>query len=155
MEQVDNYFKRTANKLAKADNARIWVLTGQDDQVIGFHAINAHAVDYADLPERFSRTRPGHGMIPAAYISMIGVDRRQSGKGYGGVLLIDALRRIVRASDALGLAVVMLDVLDDGQPAQVQRRLTLYTGYGFTPLVSKPLRLFMPIATARTLVLGT
>lgn len=152
VDQVDNFFKKTANKLSKADNLRIWVLTDPEGVLIGFYALNAHAVDYAELPTKFAKTRPGHGSIPAAYISMIGVDTRFQGKGYGGDLLIDALKRIQGASEALGVAVVLLDVLDCGDADRVRKRAGLYKGYGFAPLASNPLRLFLPVATVRTLV---
>ena len=72
VEQVDNYFKKTANKLNKADNVRLFVMVAGDGDIAGFYAINAHALDYSELPKRYARTRPGHGSIPAAYISMIG-----------------------------------------------------------------------------------
>ena len=149
VEAVDNFFKKTANKLARADNLRLYVMTDAGGAVIGFSALNAHAVDYADLPSRYARIRPGHGTIPAAYISMIGVDAGHQGHGYGGDLLVDALARIVQAADAIGIAVVILDVLDDGDADQVARRKTLYEGYGFQPQPSRPLRLFIPLATVR------
>ena len=152
VDQVDNFFKKTANKLAKADNVRLFAMATPDGALVGFYALNAHTVDYLDLPVKYARTRPGHGQIPAAYISMIGVDTRFAGKGFGGDLLVDALTRIVWAADAIGVAVVMLDVLDCGNPALVEKRLKLYRSYGFEPLPSQPLRLFMPIATVRQLV---
>ncbi len=154
VEQVDNFFKRTANKLATADNLRVFVLTTPAGDLIGFYALNAHAVDYSDLPAKYARTRPGHGSIPAAYISMIGVDSRHQGKGYGGDLLVDGLHRIASAADSIGIAVVMLDVLDCGDPAKTAKRKALYEGYGFTPLPSNPLRLFLPVATVRGLLKG-
>lgn len=150
--QVDNFFRKTANKLATADNLRVFVMVAPAGELIGFYALNAHALEYSDLPPRYARNRPGHGQIPAAYISMIGVDTRFAGKGYGGDLLADALTRIARAADDVGIAVVMLDVLDCGDAALVQRRLKLYTGYGFAPLPSQPLRLFLPLATVRDLL---
>ena len=149
VEQVDNFFKRTANKLAAADNLRVFVMTAGTAEVIGFYALNAHAVDYQDLPSRYGRSRPGHGSIPAAYISMIGVDSRHAGHGYGSDLLIDALSKIAAAGEGIGIAVVMLDVLDDGDSSLVARRKALYEAYGFTPLPSNPLRLFLPLATVR------
>lgn len=151
IDQVDNFFRRTANKLSKAGNIRAFVMTGPENELIGFYATNAHAIDYTNLPERFARTRPAHGSIPAAYISMIGVDSRFQGQGYGGDLLVDCLKRLVVAADALGIAVVMLDVLDCGNPDTVAKRVALYTGYGFERLASNGLRLFLPIATVRTL----
>ncbi|MDX5332367.1 MAG: GNAT family N-acetyltransferase [Caulobacteraceae bacterium] len=149
VEQVDNYFKKTANKLAKAGNVRLYVMTAADGGLIGFYALNAHAVDYTTLSAAYARTRPRHGQIPAAFISMIGVDERYAGQGFGGDLLVDALRRILAAAEAIGIAVVMLDVLDCGDPKRVEKRLKLYRSYGFEALASQPLRLFMPIGTVR------
>ena len=151
VEQVDNFFRRTANKLTKAGNVRTFVMVGPKGELIGFYATNAHVVDYAELPDRFARDRPAHGGIPAAYISMIGVDSRFQRHGYGGDLLIDCLKRLAGAADVLGIAVVMLDVLDCGDPEKVAKRLALYTSYGFEPLPSRGLRLFLPMATVRSL----
>lgn len=150
--QVDNYFKRTANKLVKAGNLRLFVMVGPDGALIGFYAINAHAVELGELPKKYARNRPGHGSIPAAYISMIGVDERYAGRRHGGILLADALTRIARAAHEIGISVVMLDVLDCGNPDLVERRKRLYTGYGFTALPSNALRLFMPLATVRSII---
>jgi ribosomal protein S18 acetylase RimI-like enzyme len=152
VEAVDNFLKKTANKLARADNLRLYAMTDPSGALIGFYALNAHAIDYAELPTKYARTRPGHGSIPAAYISMIGVDARHQGHGYGGDLLVDALTRIAQAADAIGIAVVILDVLDDGDAEQVARRKLLYESYGFQPLPSRPLRLFLPLATVRQLI---
>ena len=149
--QIDNFFRRTANKLTRAGNLRTFVMVGPAGELIGFYAANAHALDYAELPDRFARNRPAHGSIPAAYISMIGVDRRFQGRGYGGDLLVDCLARLAGAADALGIAVVLLDVFDCGDPERVAKRRALYTGYGFDPLPSNELRLFLPMATVRTL----
>jgi hypothetical protein len=64
------------------------------------------------------------------------------------------LTRVAQAADAIGIAVTMLDVLDCGDPAKVERRKQLYQGYGFTPLPSNPSRLFIPMATVRKLLAG-
>ena len=152
IERVDNYFKQTANKLAKAGNIRLYVMVGPNGELIGFHAINVHSVHYEELPRKFARTRPNHGNIPAAYISMIGRDQRYRGSGYGAHLLVDALTRIASVADQVGVAVVMLDVLDCGDPARVARRKKLYEDFGFQALSSNALRMYLPIATVRELL---
>ena len=152
VEAVDNYFKKTAGKLVSAGNVRLFVMVTPDGNLIGFYAINAHAVDYRDLPSRFARSRPGHGSIPAAFVAMIGRDQRYSGQGFGSDLLVDALRRITQAADVIGLAVVLLDVLDCGDPERTARRQSLYQSYGFQPLPSNPTRLYLPLATVRNLM---
>ena len=150
--QVDNFFRKTANKLQKADNIRVRVMSTDEGDLVGFYAINAHAVAYDKLPDRFARNRPGHGLIPAAYISMIGVDRRFQGLGYGGELLVDCLVRIAQIADVLGTAVVMLDILDCGSQELVEKRRLLYRRYGFEALPSDPLRMFLPVTTVRELL---
>jgi ribosomal protein S18 acetylase RimI-like enzyme len=152
VEQVDNFFRKTANKLVKAGNLRVFVMVDPEGALIGFYAINAHKVDYAELPAKYARDRPRHGSIPAIYISMIGVDTRYRGHGFGGDLLVDCLTRIARIADELGVAVIMLDVLDCGDPALVAKRKALYEGYGFVPLPSNDMRLFLPLATVKQLI---
>lgn len=152
VDQVDNYFRKTANKLQKAGNVRVSVLLDADEQLLGFYAANAHSVDYGELPKKYARARPSHGSIPAAFISMIGVDQRYQGNGLGGLLLVEALKNLARASETLGIAVVLMDVLDCGNEEATKRRLDLYIGYGFTKLENAPLRLFIPIQDARVLL---
>lgn len=147
VEAVDNFFKRTANKLSKADNLRVFVMTDDNGTVAGFYAINAHSISFEDLPAQFARTRPGHGKIPAAYISMIGRDTRFAGSGIGADLLADCLTRILRISRDLGLAMAILDVLDDGDEKAVAKRKALYESFGFSPMPTQPHRLYMPVAT--------
>lgn len=154
VDAVDNFFRSTAGKLSRADNLRVFVLC-EGERVIGFHALNAHSVAYADLPAKYARTRPSHGDIPAGFIAMIGVDRRFQGRGFGGDLLVDALERMARAAHDIGLAVVLLDILDCGDARAVERRRALYESFGFRSLPSRPNRLFLPIATVRSLLDGT
>lgn len=152
ISQVDNFLKKTANKLSKADNLRVWVMTEDGKSIIGFYAINAHSIDFRDLPEKYARNRPGHGSIPAAYISMIGRDRRYHGAGYGGVLLADCLKRIATVAEQIGTAMVVLDVLDCGDAERTKRRQDLYAGYGFQSFPSSPMRMFLPVATIKMLL---
>jgi uncharacterized protein (DUF1778 family)/GNAT superfamily N-acetyltransferase len=154
VEQVDTYFKKTAKKLSRADNARIYVMTSPDGTVIGLYALNAHAIDYQDLPQKFARSRPSQGSISAASLSMIGVDQRYAGQGYGGDLFVDALLRIATAAESIGIAVIILDVLNDGNADLIARRQTLYAKYGFQPLPSNPLRMSMPTMTIHRVING-
>ncbi len=83
---------------------------------------------------------------------MNGRDQCYSGAGFGGDLLMDALRRFARAADFLGIAGALLDVLDCGDPHRTARRQALYASYGFQPLPSMPARLFLPLSAIRELI---
>ena len=64
-------------------------------------------------------------------------------------MLAGALIRIAGAAIQIGMSVIVLDVLDCGDPALTDKRLKLYTRYGFQALPSQKLRLFMPIDTIK------
>lgn len=83
---------------------------------------------------------------------MIGRDERFRGGSFGGDLLIDALLKVAQAADHLGIAMVMLDVLDCGDPERTERRRALYESYGFRALAAEPLRMFLPMGTVRMVV---
>lgn len=146
ISQVDNYLQKTANKLVKADNLRVYVMTTAEGDLVGFYGLNAHKIDHIELPESYARSRPGHGDIPAVYISMIGVDTRYQRQGLGGLLLADALHRILAISKIVGVSIALLDILDCGDPARVAERRNLYIRFGFQTLPDAQLRLFMPVA---------
>lgn len=154
-DRIDNYLKRTAKKHQKDDFARVFVaVPPSETRVVGYYAINAHAIEVGDLPADWQKRAPRHGQIPAAYLSIIGVDQSMQGKGLGQVLMVDALKRMISLSDDIGLAVVVLDVLEDGTAEHIQRRANFYTRMGFKALPSRPLRMFFAIKDIRAALEG-
>jgi ribosomal protein S18 acetylase RimI-like enzyme len=145
VSQCDNYLRLTAGKLTRAGHVRMFVMTPDGHKIVGYYALNAHAVSYTELPSQFARDRPASGAIPVAFIAMIAVDATEQGKGYGADLLADALKRIAEARKSLGISIAMLDVLDDGDGTAIARRLALYRTYGFQALDELPLRMWVSV----------
>jgi ribosomal protein S18 acetylase RimI-like enzyme len=145
VSQCDNFIRLTAGKLSKAGHIRTFVMTPDGKKITGFYALNAHSIDYRELPAQFARDRPASGAIPAAFIAMIAVDASEQSKGYGGDLLADALKRIAEARMSLGVSIAVLDVLDDGDAKAVAQRLRLYRTYGFQTLDKHPLRMWVSV----------
>lgn len=151
---VDNFLQKTAGKLMKGGTARTFVVVGSNqhaEEILGFYSINAHSVNYHDLPNRYRRYALPGGSVPAAFIGMMGVAQTVQGQGLGSLLLADALKGAHLASLKVGTAVVLLDVLDCGNPKAVEQRQRWYEGYGFQALPSAPLRMFLPMATIERL----
>ena len=65
-------------------------------------------------------------------------------KGLGAVLIAEALIRVASIAEQLGVAGLFVDAKDESATA-------FHRKHGFAPLVSNPLRLFLPLATIRTL----
>ncbi len=148
--RLDNFLKRTARKHQAGDFTRVWVATesGQTG-ILGYYALNAHALQGNDLPVHLTKNAPRLGGIPAVYLSMIAVDRRYQGQGVGRILLADALNRVADAADQVGLKAVVLDVIEDGGAEITESRRAFYAAMGFQPFPSRPLRMFISIETVR------
>lgn len=154
VEQVDNFLQKTASKLLKGGTARVFVAVAahqSPEEILGFYAINAHCVDYGDLPGRYRRYALPGGSIPAAFIGMMGVDQAAQGQRIGSLLLADALKGAYFASHRVGTAMVLLDILDCGNADTVAKRQELYSWFGFQTLPSNPLRMFIPMGTISAL----
>lgn len=154
VEQVDNFLRRTAGRLMKGGTVQVFVMVDASEdpsRILGFYSLNAHCVSCGELPRRYKRFANADGSISAAFIGMVGVTQQAQGQGVGRRLLVDALNGAYNVSLRMGTAVVLLDILDCGNPAAVARRQRLYEGFGFQALVSNPLRMFMPMATVAQL----
>ena len=148
--RIDNFIKRTAKKHQQGDFTRVWVaVSPKSPRVLGYYAINSHAIVAADLPKELTRNAPSHGFVPAAYLSIVGVDSASQRRGLGRVLLVDSCRRIARVSEHIGVAAIVLDVLDDGDIEAMEKRKRFYMNFGFTSFPSRRTRMFIPVKTIR------
>lgn len=148
--RLDNFLKRTARKHQAGSFSRVWVASdGRSSQILGFYALNAHSLKGSNLPKGLTRGAPRHGDIPAVYLSMIAVDRRQQGQGIGLILLADALARAASAAEQIGIKAVVLDVIEDGGKELTEKRRAFYSAMGFESLPGRPLRMFIGIETIR------
>ena len=148
--RLDNFLKRSARKHQSGDFTRVWVATEDGrDEILGYYAMNAHSLEGEGLPADLTKHAPRSGSIPTAYLSMIAVDSRHQGRGIGRILLVDALTRAAVAADQIGLKAVVLDVIEDGGPDLTEKRRAFYAAVGFLSLPTRPLRMFINIATVR------
>ena len=68
-------------------------------RILGYYAMNSHAVGIAELGSDLLRQVPQRSVLPALYLSMIAVDITQQGKGLGTDLVMDALLRARDVAD--------------------------------------------------------
>ena len=137
---LDNYIRRRASQDARRRVARVFVATSDPPgQVDGFYTLSAASFEKDKLSAELAKRLP-HYPVPAAIIGRLAVDLRSQGRGLGEILLLDAIRRVVRAGDTIGVYAVVVDALHE-------RAVAFYARYGFTPFPSTPRRLFLPLQT--------
>ncbi len=121
--------------------ARVFVAVDSDLGVIGFYSLSSFALAINDLPEEIVRRLPRYDAVPAALVGRLARDLRVRGRGVGDMLVADAIRRILDAGRSLAVFGIVVDAKDE-------RARAFYESFGFTPFVSRPLRLYLPIAAA-------
>ena len=151
-DRLDNFLRLSARKQQKDDFTRVFVAVAEGSrEVLGYYALNAHAVATEELGADRPRRAPRTGSIPALYLSMIAVDERQQGMGLGSDLAVDALGRALSVAGEVGLKLVILDVIDDGGGDVFARRLEFYRRLGFRSLEDRPDRMFITLGTIRAM----
>lgn len=122
---LDTWLYDNAVTAARARVAQtfVWLHDDDSDVVVAYYALSAHAIPRAKAPSRIGRGVPDP--VPAALLAKLALIRALQGRGLGEVLLVDALQRILLASDQ-GPAVraVVVDAATDAGRA-------LYVKFGF------------------------
>lgn len=140
---LNDFLRRTARQHRDKGLSNTYVLLNENAQhdILGFFTLSFLEVDITSLPSEVSRRLPKSARVPAAKLARLAVDQRHHGKGYGAILLSDAIKRIAGTVRESG-AVVGLFV--DAKDESAKR---FYLRFGFIPLQDASLSLFLPLAT--------
>jgi GNAT superfamily N-acetyltransferase len=141
---LSEWLKQRANQWDKKDLARTYVLVPQGQStVMGYYALSNHHVSFEALPADQAKGIPTID-VPVVLLGKLAVHRSLQGQGLGGVLLVDALRRISTLAKDVGIRAVEVDAIDD----DVRK---FYLKYGFVALRDNPKHVWLPMAVVRKL----
>lgn len=138
---LNHYLLMMANQQSSKDNARTYVLTSESDdgQIIGFYTLTMASLNLSALPENLQKKH--RNASSAGLIARLAVDKQFAKQGYGEWLLIDALHRLLDASETVGFPLVLVDA-KDGVAG-------FYERFGFQSFADEVNKLFMTIADIR------
>jgi GNAT superfamily N-acetyltransferase len=120
-ESLDRWLRAYASQSQRRDAARTFVTADNGGRVLGYYTLVAGQIEHQGATESVRRGMSRHFPIPVAIIARLAVDETQQGKGLGRSLLLDALRRILRASNELAVRAVIVDAIDDAAATFYQR----------------------------------
>ena len=145
VESLDNYLKKQATQDINRDIAAIYVLTEEDSNAVqGYYTLSSTIIPLDDLPNAESKKLPKYPNLPAILIGRLAVDKRCQSKGYGEILLVDALKRSLDLSGAMGSIAVVVDALND-------EAKSFYEYFGFSSFQDVHDRLFITMKAIRKL----
>jgi ribosomal protein S18 acetylase RimI-like enzyme len=105
--------------------------------IAGYYTLSAASFARQQLPEAVAKRLP-HYPVPAAILGRLAVDLRYQGRGLGELMLADAIKRVLRASETLAVHAIVVDAKND-------RAKAFYERYGFVAFVDAPDRLSLPL----------
>ena len=136
--ELDRYLARQAGQDVRRRIARVFICTYSDaDIILGFYTLSALSTEVASLPDRLSRKLPRHP-VPCALIGWLADDRSVHGRGFGRLLLADAVKRTAAAGETVAMHAVIVDAASDDAKR-------FYRRFGFVPLTDDSMRLFLPL----------
>lgn len=145
VEALDGYLRTQAGQDERRNLARVFVAVGDAPHVVaGYYTLSSLSVNMDDLPQELTRRLPRYPLLPAALIGRFAVSLNYQGQQLGKFLLLDALKRIIETGGTVASFAVLVDAKDE-------RAVTFYEKYGFVRFSTRRTRLFLPVATARTL----
>jgi GNAT superfamily N-acetyltransferase len=137
---LDEWFAKRAGQDQRRNVAQVFVAV-EDGRVLGFYSLSMFTLSLETLPERLAKKLPRYDAIPAALIGRLARAESARGSGIGGLLLADAIKRVLAAAASVAAYAIVVDAKDDAGKA-------FYEKYGFIPFPSRPQRLFLLTATA-------
>ncbi|HUF21734.1 MAG TPA: GNAT family N-acetyltransferase [Burkholderiales bacterium] len=139
---LEQWLRQIARQHARKGISRTYVAVDPDRREIvrGYYSVTVGEAHSPDLPQDLARKLPKK--IPIVLIGRLAVATDMQGKGLGSVLLVDALARIVRISEEVGISAILVD-------AKNSQAVKFYRHHGFLPLPGDANRLVLPVSTVK------
>lgn len=145
-QSLDRWLHAYAGQTQRADVARTYVAIDSQQLVVGYYTLVAGQVEHAEATDAVRKTVSRHFPIPIGLIARLAVSTNEQGKGLGSDLTRDALRRVLAASEHIGMRAALVHAIDDHAAAFYQR-------LGFEPATTDGLTLMVPLAAVRAALL--
>jgi ribosomal protein S18 acetylase RimI-like enzyme len=140
IESLNRWLVQSARRVDADGITRVYVWTAPGSPIVmAYHAVMPTAVARQELTSAQSK---GSHPVPGFLLAKMALHNDLHGQGLGGELLLDALTRIVEASDRGGGRVIVVDAINESV-------VDFYRHYGFKPVKNVDQRLVMPVADAR------
>lgn len=146
-QALDRWLRAYASQTQRRDAARTFLTAAADGSVLGYYTLVAGQIEHENATTAVRKGMSRHFPIPVALIARLAVHQDQHGAGLGRSLLLDALRRILRASDELAVRAVIVDAIDDDA-------IAFYQHFGFDASGLDPQLLMIEVGAVRRALAG-
>ena len=138
---LNHYLCVMANQQSSKDNTRTFVLEDENNPecIIGYYTLTMIPFELNRLPIKLQKK---HQQARASgLIARLAVDSRYAKQGFGEWLVVDALKKLLQASEVVAFPFITVDAKDGAAP--------FYQKLGFPPMQDTPNKLYMTMADVR------
>lgn len=145
---LDDYIREQASQDLKRNLAAVFVVVSKDEpeRVVGYYTLSNRELGLAQLPAEIGRKAGRYNSLPVTLLGRMAVDGEQKGKGIGELVLMDALKRSLLATEHVASFAVFVEAKDEDAAS-------FYRKYGFIQLPEDKLKLFLLMKTIKQLLL--
>lgn len=136
--ELNAWLRQVASQHQDKGLSKTFVVVNEEApaQICGYYALTLAELDNQHLPQAWRKKLPRR--IPGVRLGRLAIDKAYQGKGFGELLLIDALTRARRIYIEAGGIGLFVDAIDERAAAYYQR-------FGFVPSPDNALLLFLSV----------
>lgn len=132
---LDEWLRRRARGNQVAGATRTYVVC-ENHRVIGYYALASGSISAADAVGRFRRNMPDP--VPVSVLARLAIDHVWQGRGLGRALVRDGARRVLAASNEIGIRGLIVHAISDDAKA-------FYLSLGFLQSPTHDMTLMIPV----------
>ena len=137
--ELDRFLQELAGQHQRKGFSTTYVLVDSSgsQRILGYYAISFGAMSLAGLTAAEQKKLPRHP-VPVARMGRLAVDEHQRGKGFGELLLQNAVKRCLSVREEIAHYALVADAAN----AAAAR---FYAKYGFLPCTDQQMQWYLPL----------
>ena len=145
VESLDRYLRFTANQDLKKKIATVFVLVDSpNNNIIAYYTLSSYIVEITELDNSLVKRLPRYPLLPATLLGRLAVDRNYRGRRLGELMLVDALRKSLMATEKVASLAVIAEAIDE-------KAVLFYRKYGFRSFSGNTMKLYMTMQSIKEL----
>ena len=145
VESLERYIRSQANQDLKKKMATVFVLIDTPDtNIMAYYTLSSYTVEITQLDKSIAKRLPRYPLLPATLLGRLAVDNRYRGQHLGELMLVDALKKSLEATEKVASLAVIAEAIDE-------KAVNFYRKYGFRSFVNSPMKLYFPMQSIREL----
>ena len=142
--ELDRFIKELASQHQRKHFSTTYVLVDDSvpDEILGFYCLSFGAMNLTGLPPVEQKKLPRHP-VPVARMGRLAVDESCRGKGYGALLLQNAVKRCLNVREEIAHYALVVD-------AKHEAAARFYEHFGFVSCTDDEMQWYLPLGNQPT-----